>query len=86
MQLFGSRLYHDTISAQGVYHSSQWHIAHEKLQGVVLGHLSKDNNIPELAYETVRVELAMGSEIYKEYQFPITVAKRDEVSPVIRIA
>lgn len=61
-------------------------IAHEKLQGVVLGHLSKDNNIPELAYETVRVELTMGSDIYNEVQFPITVAKRDEVSSVIKIA
>ena len=61
-------------------------IAHEKLQGVVLGHLSKDNNIPELAYEAVRVELAMGSEVYNEVQFPITVAKRDEVSKVIEIA
>lgn len=61
-------------------------IAHEKLQGVVLGHLSKDNNIPELAYEAVRVELAMGSEVYNQVQFPITVAKRDEVSAVIKIA
>lgn len=61
-------------------------LVHEKLQGVVLGHLSRENNIPELAYETVRVELAMGSELYKEYPFPITVAKRDEVSPVIKIA
>ena len=61
-------------------------IAHEKLQGVILGHLSKDNNIPELAYETVRVELAMGSEVYNEVHFPITVAKRDEVSTVIKIA
>ena len=61
-------------------------LVHEKLQGVVLGHLSKDNNIPELAYETVRVELAMESEIYKDYPFPITVAKREEVSPLIKIA
>ena len=61
-------------------------IAHEKLQQVVLGHLSKDNNIPELAYETVRVELAMGCEVYREYEFPITVAKREEVSPMIKIA
>ena len=61
-------------------------IAHDKLQGVVLGHLSKDNNFPELAYETVRVELAMGSEVYNEIRFPITVAKRDEVSSVIKIA
>ena len=61
-------------------------IAHDKLQGVVLGHLSKDNNIPELAYETVRVELSMNSDIYKESPFPITVAKRDQVSARIRIA
>lgn len=61
-------------------------LAHEKLQGVVLGHLSKENNIPELAYETVRVELTMGCEVYQECQFPITVAKRDEVSEVIKIA
>lgn len=61
-------------------------LVHDKLQGVVLGHLSKDNNIPELAYETVRVELAMGSEIYNKYEFPISVAKRDEVSPMIKIA
>ena len=61
-------------------------IIHDKLQGVVLGHLSKDNNYPELAYETVRVELALGSDIYNEIQCPITVAKRDEVSPLIKIA
>ena len=61
-------------------------IIHDKLQGVVLGHLSKDNNIPELAYETVRVELALGSDVYNECQCPITVAKRDEVSPIIKIA
>ena len=48
--------------------------------------LSKDNNIPELAYETVRVELTMGSDIYNKCKCPITVAKRDEVSPVIKIA
>ena len=61
-------------------------IVHEKLQGIVLGHLSKDNNIPELAYETVRVELAMGCDIFNEIMCPITVAKRDEVSPMIKIA
>ena len=61
-------------------------LAHDKLQGVVLGHLSKDNNFPELAYETVRIELTMGSDIYNECNFPITVAKRDEVSPLIKIA
>ena len=61
-------------------------IIHDNLQGIVLGHLSKDNNIPELAYETVRVELTMGSDIYNKCNCPITVAKRDEVSPLIKIA
>ena len=61
-------------------------IVHEKLQGISLGHLSKDNNIPELAYETVRIELAMGSDIYNKVKCPITVARRDEVSPMIKIA
>jgi phosphoribosyl 1,2-cyclic phosphodiesterase len=61
-------------------------LVHDKLQAVVLGHLSRENNIPELAYETVRVELAMGQTEFMGNEFPITVAKRDEVSPVIRIA
>ena len=61
-------------------------IAHDKLQGVILGHLSKDNNIPELAYETVRVELSMSSEVYRSAPFPISVAERDQVSPLIKIA
>lgn len=29
----------------------------ERLKHIVLGHLSRDNNYPELAYETVRVEI-----------------------------
>lgn len=62
------------------------HLLHDKLQAVVLGHLSKENNMPELAYETVRVELAMGEHKFMGNEFPITVAKREEVSPMIRIA
>ncbi len=61
-------------------------LLHDKLQAVVLGHLSRENNMPELAYETVRIELAMGEGKYRGDEFPITVAKRDEASPVIRIA
>ena len=61
-------------------------LAHDQLQGVVLGHLSKENNIPELAYETVRVELTMGTNAYKGNEFPIMVANRDQVSPMIHIA
>lgn len=61
-------------------------LAHDNLQAVVLGHLSKDNNIPELAYQTVRVELTMGRNAYRGNEFPIMVANREEVSPVIHIA
>ncbi|MGN1315183.1 MAG: MBL fold metallo-hydrolase [Lachnospiraceae bacterium] len=61
-------------------------LLHDKLQAVVLGHLSKENNLPELAYETVRVELTMEKKGYWGNEFPITVAKRDEVSPKICIA
>ena len=61
-------------------------ILHDKLQGIVLGHLSQENNLPELAYETVRVEVTLGDNPYKADDFPIQVAKRSERSPVIRIA
>lgn len=61
-------------------------ILHDGLQAVILGHLSKENNLPELAYETVRIELTMGEKGYRGNEFPITVAKRDEVSPKICIA
>lgn len=59
-------------------------LLHDKLQAVVLGHLSKENNIPELAYEAVRVEVTM--EQGKNLDFPLYVASRNEVSKVIHIA
>ena len=49
----------------------------------VLGHLSKENNYPELAYETVRLEVELGDNPYKGDDFPMFVAKRDEVSQKI---
>ena len=35
-------------------------ILHDKLKFIMLGHLSKENNFPELAYETVKLEVTMG--------------------------
>ena len=61
-------------------------ILNDGMQAIVLGHLSKDNNLPELAYETVRVEIAMADNDYKAGDFPISVAKRSEVSEIIEIA
>ncbi len=60
-------------------------ILHDDLKAVVLGHLSKENNMAELAYETVRVEITMSDNEFKGNDFPISVAKRSEVSEIIRI-
>lgn len=61
-------------------------IIHDKLQAIVLGHLSKENNLPELAYEAVRMEITMGDNPYNASDFQMQVASRNEVSPVINIA
>lgn len=60
-------------------------ILHENLQHVVLGHLSKENNYEELAYETVKLEVTLGDNPYKGEDIPITVAKRSTVSEIITL-
>ncbi len=60
-------------------------ILHNNLKHIFLGHLSKENNMEELAYETVRLEITMGDNPYKAEDFPIQVAKRDCPSPLIEI-
>ena len=60
-------------------------ILHDKMQTILLGHLSKENNLPELAYEAVRMEITMGDNPYNANDFRLMVARRDEISPVITI-
>lgn len=60
-------------------------ILHDKLQTILLGHLSKENNLPELAYESVRMEINMGDMPYKAGDFDIRVARRSEVTPVVNL-
>lgn len=60
-------------------------LLHDKFGTVLLGHLSKENNYEELAYESVRMEVTMGDNPYKAEDFPIYVAKRDGVSEPIRV-
>ncbi|MCP1101645.1 phosphoribosyl 1,2-cyclic phosphodiesterase [Aequitasia blattaphilus] len=60
-------------------------ILHDKMQCIVLGHLSKENNYEELAYETVKLEISMGDNPYKGEDFPLMVAKRNCVSEIISI-
>lgn len=60
-------------------------ILHDHLKYISLGHLSKENNLPELAYEAVRMEITMGDNPYKAEDFHIQVARRSEISPVMTV-
>ncbi|MCI8885260.1 MAG: MBL fold metallo-hydrolase [Dorea sp.] len=60
-------------------------ILHDGLQYVVLGHLSKENNYEELAYETVKLEISFGDNPYRGEDIPMMVAKRDTVSEIITL-
>lgn len=54
-------------------------IYHENLKHIILGHLSNENNYPDLAYETVKYELEQfKQDILKVCN--LTVAKREEPS------
>ena len=57
-------------------------LLHDNLKAVFLGHLSKENNYEELAYETVCSEVTMGDNPYKSKDFKIQVAKRDYISEI----
>lgn len=58
-------------------------ILNDNLKHVLLGHLSKENNYPSLAYETVKVEIDEADVEYRGSDFKIEVAKRDAMSEVV---
>ena len=60
-------------------------ILHDHTKAIMLGHLSKMNNLPELAYEAVRMQVDMSDCKYTSHDFPLMVAKRDEPSEAIEI-
>jgi len=60
-------------------------IMHDKLKHVVLGHLSRENNFPELAYETVKLEVTMGNAPFHGSDVPLMVAERDKMSKILYI-
>ena len=55
-------------------------VLHDHFGQVILGHLSRENNYPALAYETVRLEVTMGANPYDGSDFPISIAERDRPS------
>lgn len=60
-------------------------ILHDHLKHILLGHLSRENNYPELAYVTVQQEITLGDNPYRASDFPIEVAGRDCVSRLITV-
>jgi phosphoribosyl 1,2-cyclic phosphodiesterase len=58
-------------------------VLNDHLQGIFLGHLSQENNLPELAFETVRVEIMFSDTGYRPEELPIRVAKRSAPSPLV---
>lgn len=55
-------------------------IASDKLSHILLGHMSKENNVPELAYEAIRCEIRLSSVPYQPDDFNIICAPRYEAS------
>lgn len=60
-------------------------ILNDNMKKIFLGHLSKENNYEELAYESVRMEINLSDSKYKADDFDISVAKRDMPSGCIEI-
>ncbi|MEG0689017.1 MAG: MBL fold metallo-hydrolase [Hungatella sp.] len=61
------------------------YILHDHLKKILLGHLSKENNYAELAYETVKLEIDQGDHHYQASDFSIAVAGRDQMSEIITL-
>lgn len=60
-------------------------VLNDHMKAIYLGHLSKENNLPELAFETVRVELLSADTPYSPEDLPIRVADRKKPSAVLEI-
>ncbi|MBQ1194006.1 MAG: MBL fold metallo-hydrolase [Lachnospiraceae bacterium] len=60
-------------------------ILNPNLKRIFLGHLSKENNYPELAFESVRMEINLSNSEYRAEDFHIQVAKREKTSDLVEI-
>jgi phosphoribosyl 1,2-cyclic phosphodiesterase len=58
-------------------------LLNRNIKGVLLGHLSHENNYPDLAYETVRFEVDQSDNGFRFHDFNIMIADRSEPSAVI---
>ncbi|MDO5335888.1 MAG: MBL fold metallo-hydrolase [Eubacteriales bacterium] len=60
-------------------------LLHDQMKAIFLGHLSKENNYEQLAYETVCSEVTLGDNPYQSKDFKIQVAHRDCPSELITV-
>ncbi len=60
-------------------------LLHSRMGAIFLGHLSKENNMPELAYETVRIEVDMSDTEYRAGDFDLIIARRDVRSKCVEL-
>ena len=60
-------------------------ILSRRVKHVFLGHLSKENNLPVLALNTVRREIDKSDSEHKSGEINITVAHRDRISEIVEI-
>lgn len=58
-------------------------LLNDNLSTVILGHLSKENNYPDLALEAVKAEIAMSQKLYSPTDINIMVAPREEHGDII---
>ena len=60
-------------------------VLHSELRHVILAHLSKENNLPELAFETVRIELQAAATRRGLPMPDLFVAERDVPSKMVEV-
>ena len=61
-------------------------VLHDGMKSVYLGHLSKTNNYPDLAYATIISEMAMDPLCpYREGDIPIRVASREHPMELLKV-
>jgi len=60
-------------------------ILNDSINKVFLGHLSKENNYPELALEAVKCEILENSTKYRPDDIDISVASRDFPSKIVKL-
>ena len=60
-------------------------LLNDHIRGIMLGHLSKENNIAELAYETVAQELTENPFTNDVRDFHLSVARRAGHSEVLYV-